>query len=79
MTSIKCRIHVDETGEAILQLPYKLPLGEHEVIISINDSIPLAKEKANTISEDWDSLLLAGEGNLDFWDNPIDDEIWNHA
>ncbi len=70
---------MDETGEAILQLPYKLPSGEHEVIVSINDSIPLAKEKANTISEDWDSLLLAGEGSLDFWDNPIADEIWNHA
>ena len=24
-------------------------------------------------------LVAASESSLDFWDNPVDDEVWNHA
>lgn len=27
--------------------------------------------------EDIEDLLMASESSLDFWDNPIDDEVWN--
>ena len=27
--------------------------------------------------EDVGDLLMASESRLDFWDNPIDDEVWN--
>jgi hypothetical protein len=26
-----------------------------------------------------DPLLAASESSLEFWDNPIDDEVWNSA
>ena len=26
-----------------------------------------------------DDLLIAAESSLDFWDNPIDDEVWNES
>ena len=27
--------------------------------------------------ENIEDLLMASESSLDFWDNPIDDEVWN--
>ena len=29
--------------------------------------------------EDFADLMAAAESSLDFWDNPLDDEDWNHA
>ena len=29
--------------------------------------------------EDEAPLLAASESSLDFWDNPSDDQAWNHA
>jgi len=29
--------------------------------------------------EDIEDLLMASESSLDFWDNPIDDEVWNEV
>jgi hypothetical protein len=30
-------------------------------------------------SDDFSDLLQASESSLAFWDNPIDDEVWNNA
>ena len=30
-------------------------------------------------AERFDDLLAAAESSLSFWDNPLDDEDWNHA
>ena len=27
----------------------------------------------------FEDLLMASESSLEFWDNPIDDEIWNNV
>jgi len=29
--------------------------------------------------ESFEDLLLAAGSTTDFWDNPLDDEDWNHA
>ena len=29
--------------------------------------------------DEFSDLLLASESSLDFWDNDIDDEVWNNA
>ena len=29
--------------------------------------------------EDFSDLVAASESSLGFWDNPIDDEVWNDA
>ena len=79
MTSIRCHIHVDETGKAVLQLPGEVLPGEHEVTLLVNESDLPQVDKVDIPSEEWDSLLSAGAASLDFWDNPIDDKIWNHA
>ena len=37
--------------------------------------------EANIIKNigEYDDLLLASESSLDFWDNDIDDEVWNNV
>jgi hypothetical protein len=30
-------------------------------------------------AESFNDLLFASETSLDFWDNPLDDEDWNHV
>jgi hypothetical protein len=30
-------------------------------------------------THDFDDLLAASQSSLDFWDNPFDDEDWNHV
>jgi hypothetical protein len=30
-------------------------------------------------SASFDALLAASESSLDFWNNPLDDEVWNDA
>ena len=55
------------TEEGVITLP-KLPFkkGEKvEVIVIPQDEFP--------------DLLKASESSLSFWDNPIDDKVWNNA
>jgi len=46
MISIRCRIHVDETGRAVLQLPREVFPGEHEVIVSVSEALPSPEHQA---------------------------------
>jgi hypothetical protein len=42
---------------------------------------PIAVRKEEVVrqeeEEDIEDLFIASESSLDFWDNPIDDDIWN--
>ena len=31
------------------------------------------------LEEDFEDLLMASGSSLDFWDNPIDDDVWNNV
>lgn len=66
MHAVKLDAHVDRSGK--LSLP-KLPLlkGKAVEVIVI--------ERPETV----DGLLHASESSLNFWDNSIDDAIWNDA
>lgn len=65
-------------------LTYKAEVGaEGEVTLprlSLNPGTPvevivLVREPES----EFDSLLAASESSTDFWDNPIDDAVWNNA
>jgi hypothetical protein len=45
----------------------------HHVTAEIIIILPLEEE------EEVKDLLMASESSLNFWDNPIDDEIWNEV
>ena len=68
MQAVKCIAKVGPKGELILP---KLKLKKHsmvEVIVLISDE-----------EEEKRDMLAAAESSLGFWDNPIDDEVWNNA
>lgn len=66
MEVLKFYVKIGEEGRIVLSELGKLKGRRAEIII-----LPLEEE------EDIEDLLMASESSLDFWDNPIDDEIWN--
>lgn len=66
MKTYRHRGVVEKDGQ--IKLP-KLPLKEgtlvEVIIFPLEDEMP--------------ELVHAAESGLDFWDNPIDDEVWNDA
>jgi hypothetical protein len=67
MQTLKYLTQVDQRGRIVLR---DLPLeqgAEVEVIVLPRDETT------------GDDLLRAAETSLSFWDNPIDDEVWNDA
>ena len=66
MRAFKYHAEVKENGTVELpKLPFKK--GEKIEIIILPES-----------EESFD-LMSASESSLNFWDNPVDDEIWNNA
>ncbi|NJN95412.1 MAG: hypothetical protein HC875_15525 [Anaerolineales bacterium] len=65
-TALKYDVEVLEEGRVELQVPF--PRGARIVVFVIEEA-----------GDRFDDLLLAAQSNLDFWDNPFDDEDWNNA
>jgi len=65
MEALKFYVKIDEDGKIELPKLDKLKGKKAEIII-----LPL--------EDIFDDLLMASETSLDFWDNPIDDEVWNN-
>jgi hypothetical protein len=66
MEALKFYVKIGEGGRIELPELGKLKGRRAEIII-----LPLEEEVKD--------LLMASESSLDFWDNPIDDEIWNEV
>jgi hypothetical protein len=64
-TALKYEIEVTENGQVELTVPF--PPGAHVTVFVV--------ETGETFSD----LMSAAESSLAFWDNPMDDEDWNHA
>ena len=65
-TPIRFDVEVPSDGRIELQLP--LPAGAHVTVFVL-------EQRAGEYSD----LLAASVSSTDFWDNPFDDEDWNHA
>ena len=66
MRALKFRVAVKKNGR--LEIP-RLPLTE-----GANVEVIILEQQI-----DPDDLLVAAQTGLTFWDNPIDDEVWNDA
>lgn len=64
-TALKYDVQVNSDGRVEVDVP--LPPGAHVIVFVIEADDP------------YRDLLSAAESSLDFWDNPFDDEDWNHA
>ncbi len=66
-TALKYDLEVTETGRVELPVPFQV--GTLLTIFVISEQ-PTDK---------FDDLLAAAQSSTDFWDNPFDDEDWNHV
>ncbi len=60
--------------ERLLKIIDEIPEQEVDKILDFAEYLKAKKEKS--LSED---LTKASESSIDFWDNDIDDEVWNDA
>ncbi|QHS22056.1 DUF2281 domain-containing protein [Virgibacillus sp. MSP4-1] len=58
--------------ERLLKIIDEIPEQEVDKILDFAEYLKIKREKR--LSED---LTKASESSLDFWDNDIDDEVWN--
>lgn len=58
--------------ERLLKIIDKFPDQEIDKILDFAEYLEAKKEKRLS-----DDLTKASESSLDFWDNDIDDEVWN--
>jgi hypothetical protein len=64
-TALKYDVEVQEHGKLELTVPFSQGVRVAVFVV----------EK----SDEFGDLILATQSSLDFWDNPMDDEDWNHA
>jgi hypothetical protein len=65
-TALKYDLRVPTDGHIELRVPF--PSGARVTVFVVEEP-----------AERFDGLLTAAESSLSFWDNPYDDEDWNHA
>ncbi len=71
----------------VSQLPhtawkYEVEVQEHgrvEVTVPASPGSRVLVFVVEETQEGCDDLLAAAQSSLSFWDNPLDDEDWNHA
>jgi hypothetical protein len=64
-TVLKYDAEVQEHGKLELTVPF--PPGARVAVFIVEKQ------------EDFGDLISASQSSADFWDNPLDDEDWNHA
>lgn len=60
--------------ERLLKIIDEIPEQEVDKILDFAEYLKVKREK--NLSED---LTKVSESSIDFWDNDIDDEVWNDA
>jgi len=65
-TAFKYEVEVQESGKVELSVP--LSKGTRVAVFVVEEP-----------EDDFSDRVSAAQSSLDFWDNPIDDEVWNNA
>jgi len=66
-TALKYNVDVTQTGRVEFSAPFSV--GAHLTVFVISEQP----------TENVDDLFVASQSSVDFWDNPFDDEDWNHV
>lgn len=67
-------VNMNTAKERLLKIIDEIPEQEVNEILDFAEFLKAKKEKF--LSED---LTKASESSLDFWNNDIDDEVWNNV
>jgi len=79
MKTVECIAIIDKNHEVQLKFPQNIKPGEYKIIVTI-DEYDENEFHSPVVKGEITSLLTAvSESSLKFWDNPIDDEVWNNA
>ena len=65
-SALKYEVEVGDQGRLELRVPFKP--GARVVVFVIEEPV-----------DNVNDLVAAAQSSLAFWDNPFDDEDWNHA
>lgn len=65
---------MNTTKDRLLKIIDEIPEQEVDKILDFAEYLKAKREE--NISEE---LSKAGESSLDFWDNDLDDEVWNNV
>ena len=65
---------MDTAKRILLKLIDEIPESQIQEVIDFISFL-----KAKKVNQVFKDLELASESSLDFWDNDIDDEVWNNA
>lgn len=79
MRPLKCRVHIDQNHKALVDFPTDITPGEIEIILLLPEEGAPVVSRETGPEDECEDLLSASESTFDFWDNPIDDEVWNLA
>jgi len=66
--------NMNTAKERLLKIIEEIPEQEVDKILDFAEYLKAKREKS--LSED---LTKASESSLDFWDNDIDDQVWNNV
>lgn len=67
-------IHMNTAKERLLEIINEIPDQEVDKILDFAEYLKSKVDKSIT-----DDLSKASESSLSFWDNDIDDEVWNNV
>ena len=67
-------IHMNTAKKRLLEIIDEIPEQEVDKILDFAEYLKVKKDKS--VTED---LTKASESSLSFWDNDIDDEVWNNV
>jgi len=79
MKTIQCTAIIDKNHEVQLKFPQNIKPGEYKIVVTIDDDDENDFHYVTPREETTALITAASESSLKFWDNPIDDEVWNNA
>jgi len=65
---------MNTSRKILLKLVQEIPENQIKEVIDFITYLKMKKEK-----EIFKNLEVASESSMDFWDNDIDDEVWNNV
>ena len=69
-TALQYEAEVTKEGRVELKVPFQP---------GVRVKIFVIEEATDSVVDTFADLVFASQSSLDFWDNPLDDEDWNHA
>jgi hypothetical protein len=58
---------------------FLLRTDEQTLRVTVHQGAVVQVEQIDSVRDGFEDLLAAASTSMDFWDNPVDDEVWNRA